>query len=498
MNRKKSITNFILEKKGGIVLLFILIVTFFLRLYNLGYHDFWYDEALTVSYAQYPWANWNAPLYWILLHYWIKIFGISEFSLRFPSLVFSFLSVIFVFLLGKELFNKKVGIVASIFIGLSPFHLWYAQEARDYSMVLFFGLLSSWLFYKALREDNNKLWLSFILVSIIGLYTNYFYIFLFLAHGLYLICFKKLRLSLKNTFWFLIIILGFLPYLNRFLSKLYYIWGKFWIPKPEWGSLVITLENFALGYNGFPLIYLIANILGGIFFISALRGMGKRDLRQPLIFSTFLFLIPIIFVFFFSKAFFSIYLDRALIVFSPYYYLTLSLGIVFLKRVMKVILFVILIFILFIADYRFFKDRMFMPFVHHVGTCMKRPIKPLVRFMEDNLGSQDIIAFTSEFIMPSFRLYGQRKLYPLYYFYDPEFLDTNWGRPRQENKYCKPFFKINQLKFKRLWVISSDWARSGKLGNNSQSVKDWLDKNLKLRFSREFDGSWLFAYERRR
>ena len=152
------------------------------RLYHLGYCDLWYDEIGTVSYAQYPWGNWNAPLYWIVLHFWTKIFGISEFSLRFPSLIFSFSSVILIFVLGKELFNKKTGFIAGIFMGLSPFHLWYAQEARDYSMLLFFGLLSSLLFYKALRKGENRQWLLFILVSFLGIYTNYFYIFLFLIH----------------------------------------------------------------------------------------------------------------------------------------------------------------------------------------------------------------------------------------------------------------------------------------------------------------------------
>ena len=57
----------------------------------------------------------------------------------------------------KNLFNKKVGIIASIFIGLSPFHLWYAQEVRDYSTVLFLGTFASYLLFKAIEKfDATK------------------------------------------------------------------------------------------------------------------------------------------------------------------------------------------------------------------------------------------------------------------------------------------------------------------------------------------------------
>ena len=266
----------------------------------MGYHDLWYDEIGTVNYAQYPWANWNAPLYWILLHFWIKIFGISEFSLRFPSLIFSFSSVILVFLLGKDLFDEKVGFVASIFMGLSPFHLWYAQEARDYTMVLFFGLLSSWLFFRALRENKLILWLFFILASLAGLYTNYFYIFLFLAHSLYLIFFSRSRINFKKIICFLLIAFGFSLYLARFLKKFYYVRGGFWIPRPDYKSLIITLENFVLGYNGSSALYLCLNILIALFFISALiKGYKRKELKTSFTFCLFLFFMPILLAYIF-------------------------------------------------------------------------------------------------------------------------------------------------------------------------------------------------------
>ena len=474
--------------------LLIALVFLFLRLYNLGFHDFWYDEIGTVNYARYPWGNWNAPLYWILLHFWIKHFGISEFALRFPSVIFSFFSVILTYFLGKGLFNKKTGLIACIFMGVSPFHLWYAQEARDYSMALFFGLLSSYLFFRALKDKKFKLWLFFALASIIGLYTNYFYIFLFLAQGLYLTFFKKMRFNLKELFCFLIIAAGFSFYLPRFLSKFNFVWAGFWVFKPTWQSLIITLENFILGYNGNFLLYLMADIFSGIFFISAICYIKKENIKQPFLFCIFFSFVPILAAFFFSKAFFPVYLDRGLLIFSPFYYLILALGISHLKKILNIILLPIIIIVILAADYRYFNDKIFMPLEHHLGTYIKKPIKPIADFLDKNIGSEDIIGFTNDSVIPSLEFYSQRSL-SFYRFFDPKFPNPHWRSPIQENKYCVPFYKISQLKFKKLYVIASNWARDGGLDEHSQSVKGWLDNNLKFKLSHNFDGLWVYIYE---
>ncbi|MBU2062783.1 MAG: glycosyltransferase family 39 protein, partial [Candidatus Omnitrophica bacterium] len=229
---RKLIFNNIQIKYGPISGVFL--IAFALRLFRLGYHDFWYDEIGSVGYALCPWNHWNAPLYGIVLHFWVKIFGVSEFSLRMPSLIFSFLSVVLIFFFGKELFNKKTGLIAASLMALSPFHLWYAQEARDYSMLLFFGLLSSCFLFKALKNPDGKNWIFFLLASLAGLYANYFFIFLFIAQGRYVGMFKKAAFSLKTVICFLLVILWFTLYLPRFLEKFYFVWAGFWLPKPEW------------------------------------------------------------------------------------------------------------------------------------------------------------------------------------------------------------------------------------------------------------------------
>ena len=487
-------TTFISENKK-FAIFFILIIAFFLRVYRLGYHDFWYDEAWTVNYAKYPWENWNAPLYWIILHFWTKLFGFSEFSLRSPSLIFSLLSVTLTFLLGKRLFNKKVGILASLFIGFSPFHLWYAQEARDYSMVLFLGTLSSYLFFKATKEERLKLWLSFVLVSMLGLYTNYFYIFLLISQGLYFVLLRRWRLNFKEIICFLVIALGFIPYLNRFLTKFYYVWGGFWIPKPSLKSLIITIENFILGYNASSHLYLISDLLLSLFFICAVLNFKKKELRESLIFCLLLFIFPILAVFIFSKLFFPIYIDRGLIIFSPYYYLLLGLGIDYLgdKQLKKIILSAFLV-ILLISLSSYYRNLMPAEPGHHIGVVLKKPYKPALRFIENNFKLGDIIMHTNSSSQEVFEFYSRNKEITQDFLFASKMIDPNWDRPYESGVGIVSVEELASINAKRIWVVSCDWQRGKELDKNSKAVNSEMSKLYKLDLSLEFDGLWVYRY----
>jgi hypothetical protein len=160
-----------------------------------------------------------------------------------------------------------------------------------------------------------------------------------------------------------------------------------------------------------------------------------------------------------------------------------------------VALFIFLISTMLVADHRYFNDLMFKPLAHHLGTYIKKSIRPIVMFLEKNLNpAEDILAFTNVSTQPSINFYSRRKLNRSYYFFDPQFPDTDWQRPIQESRFTIPFYKINQISFKRCWVIISDWEREGEFDQNSRSVKAWLDKNLKLEFSSQIHGLWLFRY----
>jgi len=492
VNGMARIKNFILENWAiGLVLL----LSFGLRLYKLGYHDLWYDEAFTVTFSKFFHFDWNPPAYHILMHFWIKIFGVSEAALRFPALLFSFFSVGVLFLLGKELFNRKIGLLASIFIGLSPFHIWYAQEARNYSMMLFFGLLSSYFFLRALRENTNRLWFMFVLVSAVSILSNYFGLILFMAQGIYLICIVKRTIFFKELFFLLGAILIFICCAPLFFQKFLYLLGGFWIPQPTLSSLVVTLENFILGYTGSHYLYLASDILMVIAAIYLFFNFQKA-LFLSLSFCLLLLVLPLAITYLFSKVLFSIYLDRGLILFSPYLYLALSVGIANLKNRWIYIFIFLLIVLMGVSNYRYFSDQIFPPIEHHIGSYIKKPVKNVAAYLDEQVKYGDLICYTNESFCPLLNLYMKKRNHLFFRIFDPAYKDTNWERVFEENYFNIPYYKIVDISFSGLWVIFTDWSRSGNLEPFSLSIKNWLDRNLKMVIYKEFDGLFICKYEK--
>src|ERR1051325_2032813 len=111
-------------KKKWILVIFLglFCINFLLQVFYLDYQQLLPDEPFSIFHAQMPVpliikelsAGNNPPLFEILLHYWIKIFGISEFAVRFPSLIFNSFAVFVIFLLGFRFLNFQIGLTAAI------------------------------------------------------------------------------------------------------------------------------------------------------------------------------------------------------------------------------------------------------------------------------------------------------------------------------------------------------------------------------------------------
>ncbi|NCA93425.1 hypothetical protein EOM82_09430, partial [bacterium] len=310
-------------------LFLLLLAALALRLYKLGSNDLWYDEVLSILIGQKFCSSWNPPLYFMFLHYWIKIFGASEFALRFPSLIFSLLSVYACFITGKRLYSFSTGILAGALMGFSSLQIWYAQEARPYSLIVLLGIASTYFFWQSLVSRKSKNFILYTLSTALLLYCDitYFSLFLIVAHALSSLILYRERFRI---FAILLCAIGllFLPQAVKFAHKLFYVKNGFWIPHACAGSLFITIENFNLGYNVWPLAYKLSLFFSVLFlsgsFLSATRN---RAWAIPTAFMSILCFVPILSVFFVSKIFFPLYLDRGLMLFSPYYYVLLAFGI---------------------------------------------------------------------------------------------------------------------------------------------------------------------------
>ncbi len=481
-----------------VIFFVIFSAAFLIRLRGLGMRDFWYDEMFSVYYANNPWGNWNAPLYWIVLHFWAKIFGFSEFSLRFPGMLFSFSAIWVIYLLAKRLFNKNTALLSAALAGFSAFHIWYAQDARDYSMFMFFGTLSSYLLVLALKKSGYWRWVWYFAVVFTGIYTNYYVVLLVGAQILYLLIINKFR---PNRYWlfFLLPVFVFALYFPRFLSKFKAVMEGFWIPDPGWRSFAIILDNYILGYSGTHFLYLLSSILVLVLFANLLLLVRRqKEARKSIMFCCVLLFAPMIVSFIFSKLFFSIFLNRSFLLFSPYFYLLISYVALELKKTARFIMIGSTVIIFIIGAYLYSVGHMYPPEEYHPGTHFTKPVKPLAEFLNKNVGQGDIVGFSGLTLVPGVRFYsGAGEKFDYYLFFDPKFWVLKGSRPRREGRRSVPLDKISGIEFKRVWLVLLNREVNRGLDNNAISVKKWFDLNLRLVSERAFANSWVYCYERK-
>ena len=179
------------------LLLGILLLAFGLRLYRLGAESLWYDETVSVYLASksipalvaHTAGDIHPPGYYLLLHAWTRLAGNSDFSTGFFSLIFGVLLVPLAYRLAARVFDKKVGLLAALLVACSPFHLWYSQEVRMYTLgaVLGISALGAVVSLFAAPPQQLPAWSRLAMYAIcgaLGLWMLYYFAFLLVAINL--------------------------------------------------------------------------------------------------------------------------------------------------------------------------------------------------------------------------------------------------------------------------------------------------------------------------
>lgn len=260
-------------------LIITLIVGIILRFKGLTFQSYWYDELFSIT-ASMPdrsfWSMYNItvkdvhpPLYQSLLWVWYHIFGFTEFSGRALSATIGTIGIIAVYFLGKEFFNREVGLYAAIVASMNYFLIYYSQETRSYSLLFLLSTISYIYFIKVLTEYNKKNFILYLLSTLALVYTHYFGFFLVGTQVFIFILYfikekdKRKLLAILAIITAITIVVSLLPLMEYILN----LKGvtNYWMPIPsKWFALEYMkgyvksqyLEGIFLFTISFSLIYL--------------------------------------------------------------------------------------------------------------------------------------------------------------------------------------------------------------------------------------------------
>ena len=144
-------------------------------------------NSLTTEDPQHP------PLYYVLARYWAQWFGTSVAAMRSLAAVISLLVFPAVYWLAWELFESSaVAWMAIAIFAISPYHILFAQEARQYSLWTVTTILSTAALLRATRPDENQnpvalvlSWALYAATATLGLYTHLLFVCVAAAHAIY-------------------------------------------------------------------------------------------------------------------------------------------------------------------------------------------------------------------------------------------------------------------------------------------------------------------------
>lgn len=251
------------------------------RILHTGY---WVDEGISLGISSHPLGDLPAllrqdgapPLYYTLLHFWIKLFGTSEEAVRSLSLLFAGLAVPAALASGWSLFGRRAGWIAAGGAAVSPFLGTYAQEARMYSLVVLLGIVCCAAFLHAFVYRRRRALPVFAISMALLLYTHAWGLFMLAATVLavLVLCWRapdRRKLTIDALIGYGTALALFAPWIPTLLFQARHT-GAPWALKPDLAELLVGPGRLLGG--PVPAIVLVAGIV--VSAGAVIRAGGRR------------------------------------------------------------------------------------------------------------------------------------------------------------------------------------------------------------------------------
>lgn len=179
-------------KPEWLLLAVVAVIALALNFHLLGTISVWYDEAFSYAVVnQHLSRLWNTiwhtepnmELYYLILYAWLKATSLLhvppvELILRLPSAIYATLSAVVVYVIGYRFWDARAGFLAALLYAANPLQLFYAQQARAYSLELLL-ICCAWLaLLSALtatsQREGYRWWAVYVAATTLAIYTHVF------------------------------------------------------------------------------------------------------------------------------------------------------------------------------------------------------------------------------------------------------------------------------------------------------------------------------------
>ncbi|MEM3399920.1 MAG: glycosyltransferase family 39 protein [Candidatus Micrarchaeia archaeon] len=388
-----------MKERCTFVIIGLLLCGVLLRLYKLD-SAFEFDEIASLKQVRKFLDRPHPPLYYFINDSFVGLFGETPYGARLPSFIFGVLGIIFMYFLGKRMFDEKTGIVASILMTFSPFAVYYSQNATMYAMTLLIEIIAIYFFIRGVEENDAKVWFLWSISMFALMYTHYLTFPLLIVKVIWL--YTNNRSILKaRWFFFAIAILPVVLEIGHIMGQLYVcfsgefrVYQRFMAGQPlifYLYSPFVVLGQLILGNVTHPSAFFLQVALGAVSIAIAIPALFKTDKKGLFLAYCILMQLCLLWVVIFmlgvsTKKMHLVSVNRYFITIVPALYISLANR--FVKTCWRTRILVALVFMLVF----------FVMLKYYYGARYYDGKHPAVKYLDMNYQKEDIVVFYPYFV----------------------------------------------------------------------------------------------------
>lgn len=364
-----------------------------LRFILLGQQSFWADEIRSLMTASgYPDGSYittlldfHGPLYLILLRGWTALFGQGEAVVRTLSAILGSAGLVLFYLVGLRVAGRAATLVGSCLLAVSPYYLWYSQEAHNYILLFDVGLLAVFAFLMDVERKTPGTFAAALGATVAGCLANMSGLFLLVFQGVYWLAVRKRKgySMVRLILLFVLVVAVLSPWIIRASQGT----GRLHLGRPGPGTGVIAAKGesppgllsipftfyvFSFGLSAGPSIeelklyrwpalvphlwYLLPG--SALFVLTAFWGLrGARRLSRSFLLLLLWVTVPVLLMFVVSSLNLKAPNPRyAFLAFAPFL-LLIGVGVVSMgSRPLRIMLLTVLVLFCVYSDYGYFTN----------------------------------------------------------------------------------------------------------------------------------------------